>query len=141
MNASRVRGVIAGLWIGFFAIDLGVVLFLWWHQAIESDTFITMVRQLNQSYVVYLGGLIGWYFIRRTTRSEAPGAAAQAPVVAIAASAIWNLTLAAIVLSIPLGVQRIEPATQMIATLSGSLSWVVAPVMAFYFATDQHTAP
>lgn len=129
---GRRRATIAAVWAASFAVCLCLACYLFFDNWIEEDNFHALMTQLSASYSVYVTSICAFYYGAR--RSSATGTRA-AFVAALCASLLYNLLLMALLARVVLLALPVETATQLIGFLSSTLSWVVAPAVAYFFAT------
>ncbi len=132
LKAARAK--LAAVWFGFFCLNMGVVIYLYLGDWIEKDNFKSAVSQLNTSYVTYLGVIVTFYLTSATNHLVKRPREKTSLIVAILGSLIWNLTISAFIVRLMLGFGKIEESVEQVGYFSSLLSWLVAPVIGFYFA-------
>lgn len=128
------RKVLVGIWFGFFFTDMAVLLWLYSANWIEKDNFHSAVTQINSVYVTYLGAILGFYLTKRTIgRGDRK---LKTPfVLALCCSAFWNVLVSFFIIRLAFLNGQVEDSIKQIGELGPLLSWLVAPVLAFYFAS------
>jgi len=132
VNARR---VLFYLWFSCFLLNLAILLYLYLRDWIGPDNFHAALDQLRTSYTPYLGVITLFYFGKKnrnvgTERRKAPF------VFAALASIMWNAVIFAFLARLVFLVGTIENSIQEISFLSSWLSWIVAPVIGYYFANS-----
>ncbi len=126
-SSMKARRALLFIWLGFFLLNLILVLFFYLVKWIEVDTFKEALKQLNASYSPYLGAILLYYW-----SSAAKTAAVRAGLplqLALVCSALWNILLTMFLSMLPL-----EEALQNITEVGGYFSWLVAGAIGYYFA-------
>ena len=133
--ARRRRATIAILWGASFAACVCMACYLFFAEWIEEDTFRKLMTQVSTSYSVYVASIAAFYYSLRGARGESVRGTRAAYVVALCASLLYNLLLIAVLGRVVLLVAPVEGATELMGYVSSTLSWVVAPAVAYFFAT------
>jgi len=132
---SAARAKLAAVWFVFFCLNMGVVLYLYLGDWIEMDNFKSATSQLNTSYVTYLGVIVTFYLTSPADHHIKRPREKTSLLVAMIGSLIWNLVISAFIVRLALGFGTIEESVEQVGYFSSLLSWLVAPVIGFYFAT------
>jgi hypothetical protein len=117
------------VWLGFFVLNLTVVLFYLLAQWIEMDSFKMAIKQLSASYAPYLGVMLLFYWGR-----AGKGDAVKTGLpfwLALIGSGVWNVLILVFFLFLP-----IEGAVDSTREIGGLLAWLVAGAIGYYFAHD-----
>jgi hypothetical protein len=128
------RKVLVGLWFAFFFTDISVLLWLYSANWIEKDNFRSALTQVNSVYVTYLGAIVGFYLSKRSVgrhdrKLEMPF------IVAFCCSVFWNFIVSFFILRLVFLSGTVEDSIKQIGEVGPLLSWLVAPVLGFYFAS------
>lgn len=138
LGARRGALVLAVVWLIAFAASLAVPIAVLLRNEAGEATTVAGIGSIASLYAPYVGGVLAYVFAkRRTTAPKEPVSPSSALFIALAVSVLWSLavwTMFARVLwePIPLA-DAIKAATE----LGGKLSWLLAPVMGYYFAVDE----
>jgi hypothetical protein len=133
MSPTRANLYLAYIWISFFLLSLGILLWLLFSGAIEDTTFPSGIEDISTLYVPYLGAILGFYFATRAKTKSAPRVRKGAFVTALVVSATWNLVVFILILLVPMQRLDWEAAIKLADSTGSKLSWLVAPVMGYYF--------
>ncbi|MCI0550941.1 MAG: hypothetical protein L0287_08295 [Anaerolineae bacterium] len=126
--ATTARRVLLFTWLGFFVLNLSVVLVFFLARWIEDDNFKAAVKQFNASYAPYLGAILLYYWgSAGKTSTVNTGLPLQ---LALICSALWNILITMLLLMLP-----IEEALENITEVGGYFSWLVAGAIGYYFAS------
>jgi hypothetical protein len=134
---QRTRQVLTILWICFFALDVGALLWLRSIGWIASDHFESALSHLNALYIPYIGLILAFHFGGIKPNRVAHGVA----WLAIAVSLLWNLAVSLPMAGLLFGFGTIEAAITQVRNIGGGLSWVVAPALGYYFRGATPKAP
>jgi hypothetical protein len=129
------RNVLVGLWFAFFFADMSVLLWLHSGNWIQDDNFHLAITQVNSVYVTYLGAMLGYYLSKYSFgyHGRKPG---MPFIVAFCCSAFWNSVVSFFILRLAFLNGTVEDSVKQIGDLGPLLSWMVAPVLGFYFASE-----
>jgi hypothetical protein len=126
IKIKNARKVLLLVWLGFFLLNLAVVLFYflaWW---IELDNFTAALKQLSASFAPYLGVMLLFYWGR-----AGKGKTIKAGLsfwVALLGSIIWNGLIFIFILVGP-----IEDALESTRDIGVLLAWLVAGAIVTFF--------
>jgi len=141
-GARRGALELAVVWLIAFAASLAVPIAVLLRNEVTQPTAVAGLESIASLYAPYVGGLLAYVFAKR--KAPAPkgsGPPRSALFIAFAISVLWSLavwTMLARVLWEPIPLSdAIKAATE----LGGKLSWLMAPVMGYYFAVGDSPAP
>ena len=138
ISAERASLFLTCLWIFFFLISLSTLLWLLFVNYIEELTFRSGIEDISTLYVPYLGAILGFYFAKRAKAKLPTGMRRGAFISAVAVSAIWNFVVIVPILLVPMHRLVWENAIKLASSSGAVLSWLVAPVIGYYFGkSDQ----
>lgn len=129
IKAKNARKTLLFLWLGFFLINLGVVLYLFMDQWIEMDNFKAAMKLLNAIYAPFLGAMLLFYWGR--ARKEKAVKTGLPFWLALIFSILWNAVIFLFILVLP-----IEDAMENIKDFGALFAWLVAGAIGYYFAHD-----
>ncbi len=129
------RGVIGTLWGGAFVGCLGMSFSLFFAGWIEEDNLRKLVSQLSESYSVYLTSIAAFYYGRKQAarHGQATPTDPAAFTIALLATLLYNAAIMAMLARVVLLMAVVEPTITLIGYVSSTLSWVVAPAVAYFF--------
>jgi hypothetical protein len=130
---ERARSVIATLWGASFAAALVIPFVLYAKSAIEADALKPSLGNLGDMYAPHIGIILAYYF---AARRRAPRAVmTRTPfLLAIAISAVWNLSVFALILPPLWGGGALVEATVTARDLTLQFAWVLGPALGYFFA-------
>jgi hypothetical protein len=133
---SSTSGILTTIWLLSFCICLLVPTAAHLRSGIEFDTMTAALGGIADAYSANLAVILGFYFHARLKSQKNGSRSLSSLMVAVAATLIWNglvvgTCIASLVYLIP-----IEEATKTIATVAPKLSWLVAPMLGYYFASS-----
>jgi len=128
------RNVLVGLWFAFFFADVSVLLWLYSANWIDKENFHLSITQVNTVYVTYLGAIIGYYLNKRNL-GRYDRKLGRPFILAFCCSIFWNFSISFFILRLAFLSGTVEDSVKQIADLGPLLSWMVAPVLGFYFAS------
>jgi hypothetical protein len=129
MKKNKQRHMLLGVWLGFFLFNVGQVVFYYVKGWIEMDNFKVAMTQLSAMYAPYLGVMLLFYWGKGKGERKVPVGLAFG--LALVCSVIWNGLL-----GVFLWVQPIEDAVANVRDIGGSLAWLVAGAIGYYFAQN-----
>ncbi len=135
MSSNGARKTLMWTWFGFFVVNLGVILTLYFKQWIESDNLWAAVQQLNSCYVTYLGVMAAFYLSQKATTPGQDQQAGMSFAVAMAGSILWNMVVCGFMMRLVWG-STIEDTIKQIGFFGPILSWLVASAVGFYFGNS-----
>lgn len=139
-STATAAAILAGCWLILFLIALAIPCLLAWRQAIESDTLTASLEKLSGIYAPYIGAILAYFFVARTTPVSERVTSAAAVIIAVLVSVIWNLVVIGLLVQAPLGRANSEEAFKDAGDVGSKLSWLVAPVIGFFFAKSESPA-
>lgn len=126
---KNARKVLLFVWLGFFLLNLAVVLFYFLAQWIGPDNFKAALKQLSASFAPYLGVMLLFYWGKakkgNTLHIGLPF------WLALLGSIIWNVLILLFILVMP-----IEDAIENTRDIGALLAWLVAGAIGYFFAND-----
>jgi hypothetical protein len=132
----RSRRVLTVMWFGSAAACFAAALYLWLGNWIGFEGFRMLCAELSQIYLVYVMTIVAFTFSPRRPGGSAP-VRLSALLVACALSAGFNLLLLGAVVTIAFDVQNVEEAVPFIELVAVSVSPVIAPALAYFFARPE----
>jgi hypothetical protein len=124
---KNTRKILLAVWLGFFLLNAGAVLFYFFAGWIEADNFKAAMTQLSALYAPYLGMMLLFYWSKAGKNVKVRGGLSA--WLALLCSALWN---GAICLFFFL--QPIEDAIVNARDIGGLSAWLVAGAVGYYFA-------
>jgi hypothetical protein len=134
-NASS--GILASTWLGCFCVCLIVPCIMRLQSSIESDTLQATLGSISDAYSANLAVILGFYFHSRLKLGHDSGRSIASLLVALVATVIWNLFTVGAYLAAFLNAMAIDEATKLVGSVAPRLSWLVAPMLGYYFATPK----
>jgi hypothetical protein len=138
-KSTRLRanspGILTALWLTCFCVCLLVPVLMQLRSGIESDTLTAALGSIADAYSANLAVILGFYFHAKLRSETDVDRSISSLVVAVVATLIWNglalgTCFAALAYLIP-----IDEATKTISSVAPKLSWIVAPMLGYYFAS------
>jgi hypothetical protein len=130
--AKRASATLAWVWFSGFCLCLSIPSFLVARHGIMWDEFSASLGTISGLYVPYLGIILSYYFA--TSRINKLRHVDGTPfTIAVAASVVWNLVILGIYCSILSGNLGIEDARTISPQAGSALSWLVAPLIGFFY--------
>jgi hypothetical protein len=128
--------ILTALWLASFSVCLLALILMRLRSSIEYDTLMAALTTVADAYSANLAVILGFYFYARQRSEKDTDRSMASLVVAVVATLIWNglaigTCFAALVYLIP-----IEEATKTISAVAPKLSWLVAPMLGYYFASS-----
>ena len=136
-TAGRARAWLAAVWVGGFVTALGGAVGLYGIEYVETDRFHALVAQLSASYAVYVGVVLAFVFSSPKAPPPPRSHRRLAFALAMGPSLLWNTLVLGLLLRVYLQWAGVKSATEDIAFLGSTLSWIVAPGLGFYFARHE----
>jgi hypothetical protein len=131
--------ILTALWLASFCVCLLVPVLMRVRSAIESDTLTAALSSIADAYSANLAVILGFYFHAKVRSEKNVDRSVTSLVVAVVATLIWNglalgASFAALAYLIP-----IDEVTKLISSVAPKLSWLVAPMLGYYFASSVET--
>jgi len=136
-STATAATVLAGLWLSLFIVALSIPCFLALRKAIESDTLTAGLEKLSGIYAPYIGAIFAYFFVARTAQAAERVTSGAAVAIAALVSIIWNLVVIGLLAQAPFGWADAEEAFKLAGDVSSKLSWLVAPMIGFFFAKSE----
>ena len=134
LSATGARRLLVACWTAGFLASLAMVFSLYIRGWIAQDNFQASLTRLSTLYAPYLGGIFGYYLSNRAKPGRVYDTG-MAFVLAIAASAAWNLVMAGLLSRVVFFDGTIEQTLKDLMFFGSLMSWLVAPAIAFYFTS------
>jgi len=131
---DRASLVIASCWLISFFVCSVLGMFLLWDERISSEGFEALLTQLSQTYAVYVGATVTFVYTGRGVAGPRAPGNRLGVFLAIGVSLAFNAALVGTVTGVAVGAAKLQDALAQIAFLGQYLSWLVAPVLGYYFA-------
>jgi hypothetical protein len=131
---------IAALWLAFFLLALAIPCWLLARHGVESDVFTSGMEEISGIYAPHIGAILAFYLASRSIRRRKPATSRLAFVLAVLVSIAWNLIAVGILSQVLWGSTGLEDASKLAGDISRKLSWVVAPVIGYFFASEAKAA-
>ncbi len=128
-KTKNARKVLLSVWLGFFLVNVGMVLYFFFDGWIEMDNFKVAMTQLSAVYAPYLGFMLLFYWGKAKK-----GAALKTGLsfwLALVGSVLWNGVIFLFIFF-----QPIEDAVANVRDIGGLLAWLVAGAIGYYFAHE-----
>lgn len=124
---------LAVVWILAFTAVAFTPVILMARDYIGSDTAIKSIDQISALYAPYVGMIIAYAFAEKLMGLH-KDAAKPLIILAFWLSVIWNVAVALPILRVLWTATSLLDATDLASVVASKLSWLVAPVMGYYFA-------
>ena len=135
-TASGARNILIGLWYGFFILNISLVLYFYLDGWIEKDNFYLAMEILNGLYAPYIGAITLFYWSGRHIEKPSQAFAMSTPfTIACLGSLLWNGLLFSLFLPLFFQSGTLEDSVEVIRDMGGSLSWLVAGAIGYYFGS------
>jgi len=126
-KSDKVRKWLLFLWLGFFLLNIMIVLYLFLDHWIEADNFKAAMKQLNAAYAPFVGVMLLFYW---AGSGKVEKVKTGLPFkLAFAGSLLWNGMMLAFLVLLP-----IEAALEHSKDIGALFSWLVAGAIGYYFA-------
>ena len=89
--------MLAGCWLISFIVALSLPCLLALQLAIEADTLTASLEKLSGIYAPYIGAILAYFFVTRTTPAAERVTSGAAATIAMLVSVIWNLVVIGLV--------------------------------------------
>ncbi len=136
VTKTKARTVMALIWVVFFFANMLAVVYLYVDEWIGADNFQLSLSQLSSSYATYVGVVILFYFGSRKQIKTDRRRAGAPFVLALAGSLLWNGIITLFIVQLLFQRGTIEDAIEQIEFISATLSWLVAPLVGYYFGVS-----
>ncbi len=133
------RLLVASIWLVSLFTCGACGLFLLWDERISLEGFKALLTQVSQTYAVYVGSTVAFVYTGQSAAgSSAPGNRFGL-LLASGVSLGFNLAVVGAVTGVAAGAAKLQDAITLIAFVSQYVSWLVAPVIGYYFAKPDLT--
>ncbi len=136
VTKTKARTVMALIWVVFFFANMLAVVYLYVDEWIGADNFQLSLSQLSSSYATYVGVVILFYFGSRKQIKTDRRRAGAPFALALAGSLLWNGIITLFIVQLLFQRGTIEDAIEQIEFISATLSWLVAPLVGYYFGVS-----
>jgi hypothetical protein len=134
---SNSPGMLTTIWLVSFCICLFIPTLMRIRSGIESDTQMAALGSIADAYSANLAVILGFYFHARLRSEKNVSRSISSLMVAVAATLIWNgLAVGTCIASLAY-LLPIDEATKTIAIVAPKLSWLVAPMLGYCFASTE----
>ena len=138
---ANLPGILTALWLASFCVCLLVPVLMRVRSGIESDTLTAALSSIADAYSANLAVILGFYFHVKVRSEKNVDRPLTSLVVAVVATLIWNglalgASFAAFAYLIP-----IDEVTKLVSSVAPKLSWLVAPMLGYYFASSIEKKP
>ena len=136
MPVQTARVTLIALW--YFAALACVALTLTFYLRgwMEQDTLMNALASINKLYIAYLGVMSAYVYGTRKQVDKKKSAPAAGFWLAIAGSLVWNGILLVLLYRVFLDQAKIEESIKSGSDACSLLSWLVAPAVGYYFASE-----
>lgn len=124
---------LALVWFASFVLVMSTPLIALMLGDVEQATALSSMERISSLYAPYVGSILAFMLVERAGR-ETRSVSRTAFIVALGSSIIWNCIVCIFVLHVFWEPVPLEDATVQAASIASKLSWLVAPVMGYYFA-------
>jgi len=133
-SARGARTLLTVVWVGFFLMNLSIILYVYQRGWIERDNFILGAKQLSDLYAPYVGGITIFHWSTKTEHSGIVSRRSRTGFfLAFYVSLFWNGLLVAFLVPLALGHGDVTAALENTKDIGGMLSWLVGGAVGFYF--------
>ncbi len=137
LSVARDRATLTAFWLACFAASLTVPGFFRLADRIRTDTAFAALETISALYAPYVGAVTAYHLSKRKPSKAKPSdERSTALVVSIVASVLWNLVVWGIVGTIIYSDESFSAALTYASRAASQMSWLLAPVMGYYFAVD-----
>ena len=144
MSITSASAVLAGVWVVSFIVALSVPFLLYLKHTIEGDELSKGLNRLSNMYSPYIGAILAYFFVSRSIRARQRVTSNATAAVALSVSAVWNVVLVVIIIQTMFGSRPLNGSLEaplngsldLAAEVSAKLSWLVAPVMGYFFGKE-----
>jgi hypothetical protein len=130
MKVKSARKVLLSVWLGFFFVNMGMVLFFYLGGWIGGENFKLAMKQVSSVYAPYLGLMLLFYW-GKAKKGSGGVKVGLSFWLALVGSVIWNGVIFLFIFF-----QYIEDAVANIRDIGGLLAWLVAGAIGYYFAQE-----
>lgn len=133
MKIDQGRTYMTLMWVAAFAVTFLGFLYLRFHVEVGPDSSAKLFESILVVYSPLVGAILGFHFAKHFKQREPSSIPAIALVAAITMSVLWNLFAAGLVIRACLDPDKTPDAIAGLSTYVPKLSWVVSPVLGFFF--------
>ena len=127
-------GILAFIWLACFCVCLLVPSVMRFESSIEADTLLASLGSVSDAYSANLAVILGFYFHSKLKSEKGGTRSISSFWVALVATLIWNALAVGAYVAALLNLTAIDEATKIVSTVAPRLSWLVAPMLGYYFA-------
>ena len=136
-SIDRHRAALTAIWLTCFAASLTVPVFFRLTDRIRTDTAFAALESISALYAPYVGAVTAFHFSKRKpSKEKASDERSTALFVSILASILWNLVVWGLVGMMVYSDESFSDALTHASRVATQMSWLLAPVMGFYFAVQ-----
>lgn len=137
-TAKSARATLLAIWFGGFAINIAMIFYVYARGWIEGSSLQGGVKQINDLYAPYLGGIAFYYWGTREDVKEAPQKKNAFDrtgfLFALGASTMWNAMILAFIVPFALFGGTIEQVMDNLKNVIGIFPWLVGGAIGYYFS-------
>jgi len=137
---SSSSGILTATWFACFWACLVVPCIMRLQSNIESDTLMAAVGNITDAYSANLAVILGFYFHSKLNSGPRRKSPSASLLVALVATLIWNALAVGALVAALFNVFAVDEAAKMVSTVGPKLSWLVAPMLGYYFASPGETS-
>lgn len=131
---------LATLWVAGFALAMCMPLYLMLADYVEVATALASMEQVGSLYAPYLGVILAYVIVERTFEHHAAVPLASFAF-AMTASVFWNGLVWVFLGYALLEAKPLDEVTAQAVSIASKFSWLVAPMMGYYFAKSSVKSP
>ena len=140
LSTTSASAILAALWLTCFIFSFSIPCLLSFRKAIESDTLTSSLDQLSGVYAPYIGAILAYYSVSRAPRFARRVTSTTSFTIAGVVSAVWNIIVVGMLAQALFGYESIDDSLKVVTQVSSKLSWLVAPVIGYFFAKSEGSA-
>jgi hypothetical protein len=133
VRITQGRTYLTWLWVVAFSIVFLGFLYLRFRVEIGPDSASRLFESILTQYVPLVGAILGFSLAKHVKESKTALIPAASVFVAITMSILWNLLAAGLVLQACLDPDKTPDTISGLTTYVPKLSWIVSPVLGFFF--------
>ena len=137
LTVSRAGGTIALCWLGSLVLTVLLACGLFLAQQIELSTLTGLLDVLADDYAPLIGVILAFYLTVRKPPTGRRTIPASVYRISLVLSIFWNLLVVVTMLAVAALVLPAEAATEFLQRVPSKVSWVVAPVLGYFFGTNR----
>jgi hypothetical protein len=130
------EGLLCGTWLACFAICMLLPWVSFLQSNIEMDTLEKALTAVSDVYSANLAVILGFFFHQRI-KTKRGTVAESAKLVGLAATLLWNIFVVGCFAATVTNALSTTQATMLASQIAPKLSWLVAPLLGYFFAAPK----